>query len=216
MNVHSQNKSGKDQEEIFRFVSENSFGTMINLMDERPVATHIPMELFEKENGRWIIQCHIAKANPHWKCFDENNNTLCIFTGPHSYISPSWYSSVNVPTWNYMSVHFYGSSRILDNMELFALLKKQIDTYESNRENPIKIENYDPGLIEKMMRAVVGIEITVTDIQAKYKPSQNRSEQDFANVIHQLEKSDNYNSNEMKNEMKKLKNSKLGFENKQP
>ncbi len=104
-----------------------------------------------------------------------------------------------------MAVHLYGSSRILDNSELFSLLEKQIDTYEINSENPVKMEDYEHGLIEKMMRAVVGIEITVIDIQAKYKLSQNKNEKDFTNVIRQLEKSDDPNSDKIANEMKKLK-----------
>ncbi len=194
-----------DYQEIFRFVRTNNFGVLINCMDDLPFATHIPMELFERKNGQWIIQCHIAKANSHWKCFEKNNKTLCIFTGPHAYIYSSWYTSVSVPTWNYMVVHLYGSARILDTSELKHLLKKQIDAYEVNSENPVEIEDYEIDYIDKMMRAVVGIEIIVDDIQAKYKLSQNKSEEDVKNVIRQLEKSDDQNANKMVKEMKKLK-----------
>ena len=75
----------EDYREIFHFVRANNFGILVNSMDNLPLATHIPMELTEEENGHWSIQCHIAKANPQWKCFEKNEKTLAIFTGPHAY-----------------------------------------------------------------------------------------------------------------------------------
>jgi len=195
----------KDSEEIFSFVRSNSFGILINCLDKLPIATHIPMELIETKNGQWIIQGHLAKANPHWKSFEKNNKTLCIFTGPHAYISSSWYNSINVPTWNYMAVHLYGKAKILNDDELKTILEKQIDNYESHKENPVKLSNYEAGYIEKMMKGIVGFEILIDDVQAKYKLSQNKNEQDFTNVIYELEKSDNQNDNNVAKQMKKLK-----------
>lgn len=198
------NKIG-DHKEIFNFVRANNFGIMVNCMDDCPVATHIPMELTEGKNGLWTVQLHIAKANLHWKSFEINDKTLLIFTGPHAYISSSWYASVSVPTWNYSAVHLYGKARILATSELKMLLEKQIDAYEINSEKPSKMSDYEENYIDNLMRAVVGIEILVEDIQAKYKLSQNKGEQDVKNVIHQLEKSNNPMANLMANEMKKLK-----------
>ncbi len=195
----------KDHKEIFKFVTANSFGIIVNNMEGLPVATHIPMNLSERKDGQWVIQCHIAKANPQWKSFEKNNRTLCIFTGPHAYISSSWYTSVNVPTWNYTAVHLYGSSRILNPSELKLLLKKQMEKYEANSVKPQKIINYEPRYIDKMMRAVIGVEIIIDEIQAKYKLSQNKSRKDIKNVIDHLEKSDDQNAINIAKEMKKLK-----------
>ena len=195
----------RDQQEILNFIRANSFGILVNMTDQFPVATHIPMELIEDKNGEWLVQCHMAKANLHWKSIEKNNNTLVIFNGPHSYISSSWYDSVSVPTWNYMAVHLYGKSRVMESDLLKELLEKQIDTYELNRANPMKITDYEDGLIDKMMHSIVGIEILIEDVQAKYKLSQNKSENDTNNVIHQLEKSDHPSDNKVAEEMKKLK-----------
>ncbi len=195
----------EDSSEIYSFIRENSFGILINSDGDFPFATHIPMELFEGKNGEWIIQCHIAKANPQWKYFENNSKTLCIFSGAHSYVSSSWYNSVSVPTWNYMAVHIYGNARILDASGTEGLLSKQIDTYEAGRSNPVKMDEYEEGMIQKMMKGVVGIEISVEEVQAKYKLSQNKNAQDFENVVHQLEKSKNPNSNLIADKMKKLK-----------
>jgi transcriptional regulator len=195
----------KDRKEIFNFVRSNSFGMMVNCQDNLPIVTHIPMELIEKKDGQWIIQCHIAKANPHWKSFEKCSKTLCIFTGLHAYISSSWYNSVNVPTWNYMAVHLYGMARVLDTSKLKKLLELQIDTYEVNSENPVNIMDYESGLIDEMLNAVVGIEILIDDIQAKYKLSQNKSEQDFENVIRHLEKSEHQVDKNLAKVMKSLK-----------
>ena len=195
----------KDHKQIFKFVTTNSFGILVNNAENLPIATHIPMDLSERKDGQWLIQCHIAKANPQWKSLEKNNQSLCIFTGPHAYISSSWYTSVNVPTWNYMAVHLYGKARILKASELKTLLKQQIDTYESNSENPTKMADYETGFIDRLTRAVVGIEIIVEDIQAKYKLSQNKNEHEVNNLIGHLEKSDDPNAINIAKEMKKLK-----------
>ena len=194
-----------DHNEIFEFIRANSFGILVNQLDGLPFATHIPMEINELPNGKWMLQCHIAKANPHWKAFEKNPKSLIIFSGPHAYISPSWYKNESVPTWNYMAVHLYGNAKIITEEELKITLKNQIDTYESYKENPVSLTDYSEENISRMINAVVGIEILVDDIQAKYKLSQNKSEQDFQNVIRHLEKSKNSMDNKVADEMKKLK-----------
>ena len=78
-----------NQQEISNFIHASSFEILVNMSDQPPVATHIPMELIEDKNGEWLVQCHVAKANPYWESFEKNNNTLVIFNGPHTYIPSS-------------------------------------------------------------------------------------------------------------------------------
>src|SRR5690606_15265928 len=93
---HYQNN---DIHEIKDFLAHNSFGILINIVDNKPWGTHIPMELETDGNGRDVLVGHIAKANPQWKSFDDASEVLCIFNGPHAYVSSSWYKEEEVPTW---------------------------------------------------------------------------------------------------------------------
>jgi len=107
----------KDLSEIKKFLQENSFGILINVVDGKPWGTHIPMELETNAEGGDVLVGHIAKANPQWKHFDNNKEVLCIFNGPHAYVSSSWYKEEEVPTWNYIAVHVYGKLELLSDEE---------------------------------------------------------------------------------------------------
>lgn len=177
----------QNQEEIRDFLRKNSFGILVNQTDGKLWATHIPLELETNREGKEILVGHISKENPQWTAFENDNKILAIFSGPHTYISSSWYEKENVPTWNYIAVHIYGTIKIIEGEAVVDSLKKLVDKYESNSENPVRIED----LSEKTMRQTRGIiafEIEINDIQAVKKMSQNRNEKDFANIISELEK----------------------------
>ena len=99
--------------EVKDFLVGNSFGILVTKSIDRPIGTHIPMELDKDENGNDILLGHISKANPQWNSFRDDQEVLAIFSGPHSYISSSWYEEENVPTWNYIAVHVYGSIKLI-------------------------------------------------------------------------------------------------------
>ena len=192
----------ENQEEIKQFLQENSFGILINQTDGKLCATHIPLELDINKEGKEILLGHIAKENPQWKGFEENDSVLAVFSGPHSYISSSWYDHENVPTWNYLAVHVYGKIKIVEGEEAIHSLKKLVDKYEKNSENPIRVEN----LSSKTMRQVHGIVafvIEITAIEATKKLSQNRDEKNYENIITELEKTQSIDSISIANEMKK-------------
>ena len=174
-------------EEIKAFLEQNSFGILVNLTDGKLWATHIPMEFETNENGKQILFGHLAKNNPQWKSFIHNNEILAIFSGPQSYISPSWYDHENVPTWNYIAVHVYGTIKIVEGERLIEILKKQIDKYEKNSENPVKIENLSRETM-KEAQGVIAFEIEINDIQAVKKMSQNRDDKNYENIIVELKK----------------------------
>lgn len=191
-----------DGQEIVAFIQRYSFASIVTQVDGLPVATHLPF-LVKKENNKLILQAHFAKANPQWKEI-EGNTSLVIFTEPHAYISPNNYEKAeNVPTWNYLAVHVYGKARILDDVEQKAdLLKHTINAFES-----AYLQQWQ-GLPEqyrlKMMNGIVAFEIEVTDLQAKKKLSQNRSELERENVINSLGKSSDSNEREIASYMRDL------------
>ena len=186
--------------EIKEFIMANSFGVLVSQYQGKPWATHIPLELEINKEGKEVLTAHIAKANPQWREFDQNEEVLCIFNGPHSYISSSWYKEEEVPTWNYIAVHVYGKLKILSEEEVMAHMHRLVDKYEANSKNPISLNDMSPQTL-KQIKGVVGFQIEITDIQAKYKLSQNR-EQDHPKIIEELEDTKNPMSEEIAKAMK--------------
>ena len=197
----------EDTAEIEAFIQQNSFGILISTVDKMPVGTHIPIEL-EEIDGKKVLCGHLARANTQWRSFEENKDVLVIFSGPHAYISSSWYKdkAENVPTWNYVAVHVYGKIRIVEDQELWVSLKKLVDKYEQGSDNPASIETMSAKMIEHQMRAIVGFEIEIIDIQAKYKLSQNRNAEDYQNVVSHLQQS----SDPISNQVSELMGNKIG------
>ncbi|HEV2582967.1 MAG TPA: FMN-binding negative transcriptional regulator [Ktedonobacteraceae bacterium] len=170
------------------FIRENSFGILVTQREGAPEATHLPF-LYDAERGPYgTLIGHIALANQQWQAFDGAQEGLAIFSGPHAYITPSWYEvELSVPTWNYAAIHAYGKlQRIDDPSELYALLKNLIQLHESQFEHPWTYplpEEY----VEKMMRGVVGFTMPITRLEGKYKMSQNRNENEQKRVIAELQ-----------------------------
>jgi transcriptional regulator len=177
--------------EIRRLIEENSLATVVSCEDGVPVATHVPLRLVEAGAGKFVLQGHMARGNAHWRVLEAGNKTLVIFTGADSYISPRWYESTNVPTWNYMSVHVYGKPRLVRGAgELRQMMKGLVDRYEGNIDEAerYRMENLPPEYLENQLRAIVGFEISVDEVQCSFKLSQNRNERDHENVIKELNK----------------------------
>lgn len=192
----------ENQTEIRNFIHENGFALLINNVDGKPWATHIPLLLETNSDGKELLVGHVSIENPQAQSLQNDSEVLAVFSGPHAYISSSWYDHENVPTWNYIAVHVYGTIRILNYEETITSLKKLVDKYESESENPIRIEE----LSEKTMRqarGIVAFEIAITSIQATKKLSQNRDAKNYATVISELEKRNDSQSVSVANEMKK-------------
>lgn len=192
----------ENQEEIIAFLRKNSFGILINQNNGNIAATHIPLEFEIKDNGKQILAGHISKENPQWYSFENDDRILAVFSGAHTYISPSWYDHENVPTWNYIAVHVYGKIKIIEGKAVIESLKKLVDKYESGVENPTKIEDYSNKTMMQV-RGIIAFEIEITEIQAVKKMSQNRDEKNYNNIISELEKSEIKDDLLVANEMKK-------------
>jgi transcriptional regulator len=194
---HYQNHN---EAEIRNFIEQNGFGILVTKGDAKLLATHIPIEL-SADGGK--LQGHISKANPQWKNFTSGDEVLSIFTGPHAYISSSWYDHENVPTWNYIAVHVYGTIEIIEGKRLHASLKTLVDKYERHQEKPVAIEGYSEGYFERQLRGLVGFEITISSIEAAYKLSQNRDAKNHSAIVDQLEKQNQHDSTMIAQAMKK-------------
>ena len=189
-------------EEIREFIQTNSFGTLVTTKKGKPIATHLPFQLVEEEEAYYVTG-HMAYGNPQWRTFETTEEVLVMFQGPHAYISSSWYEQENVPTWNYQAVHVYGTATILDEGELIQDLTKLLEKYEKQREDPVLWDKLSPSLLEKEIKGIVGFKIMVGEIQAAYKLSQNRNENDYANIIEQLHNEENPDSKQLAEVMEK-------------
>jgi transcriptional regulator len=175
----------RDHATAMSFMRANPFAILISSTDDGPFATHLPLAVQQRDE-QVILRGHVAKANPHWRYLQQQSRALTIFHGPHAYISPANYAPrENVPTWNYGAVHVYGEARVFsDAGELLAVLHELIPMFE-----PAYAEQWaslNEGYRERMLSHIVGFEITVTQIEAKFKLSQNRTKEEQANVIASL------------------------------
>ena len=179
-----------DLETLHKLMQEYSFAALITQHESMPFATHLPFILDAQRGPYGTLLAHMARANPQWHDFNDKQEVLVIFQGPHAYVSPSWYEvELSVPTWNYAAVHAYGIPRLLaGSEELYRLLKILIETHEAQFENPWPFQLPDDYL-QKMMRGIVAFEIEITRLEGKFKLSQNRTESERENVIAALQES---------------------------
>jgi transcriptional regulator len=167
-----------DNDEIFAFVEANAFGQLISNVNSRLFSTHLPFILSE---DRSRLVGHLAFSNPQHIEID-GQEVLITLEGAHGYISPTWYSSPSVPTWNYQAVHIYGQCKVIRNNEA---LQKIVNTLACKYESAFK-EPWQPDYKASLLGAIVGVEVVINELQCKYKLSQNRSSEDRSQVIEQL------------------------------
>ena len=190
----------EDRQTIVEFLRKNDFATLVLYDGQKPVASHLLFEILE-EGETLFVNGHMSKANSMWRLFEKNSEVLAIFQGPHTYISPTWYNHINVPTWNYQSVHVYGRPRlVIDREEAYGILKRLVDRYETN--GPYKMETLPQDFVEKEMRGVAAFQIEVTKIEASYKLSQNRDDESYRSIVAHLERREDDMSHEIADAMK--------------
>jgi transcriptional regulator len=145
-----------------------------------PQATHLPL-VVKDEGEHGLIEGHFARANPQWKSL-AGNETLVVFSGPHSYVSPTLYAEeLSVPTWNYIAVHAYGVLEPVEDDEgKAALLEGLIEANEPGYAHQWR--QLPEGFRRTMLAGIVGFRIPITRIEGKFKLSQNRPEVDRCNV----------------------------------
>lgn len=160
-----------DQAVLLDFMRRYPFGLLVSQHQGRPFGTHLPFVV--KTDGSEVkLIAHVAIANPQWRTLTDQP-TMVVFSEPHAYISPTLYENpVNVPTWNYVAVHAYGSSRICDEPSKLPILKELIETFEPAYAR--QLETLPKEYVERMLAGIVAIEIVVAELQGKRKLSQNK------------------------------------------
>ncbi|HTL52302.1 MAG TPA: FMN-binding negative transcriptional regulator, partial [Planctomycetota bacterium] len=150
------------------------------------LATHLPVRLHPDEGPHGVFYGHVARANPQWQ--DIAHEALLVFTGPHAYISPTWYQTPNtVPTWNYVAVHVTGRIETFDDHPaLMTLLNELVDVYEKKQPAPWKIA-MDPKVLTGFLNAIIGFKLTVTKWEGKAKLNQNHPVERRQRVIAALQ-----------------------------
>lgn len=145
------------------------------------------------------------RQTDHYKAFEQNPNVLCVFTGPHSYVSASWYANPQVAsTWNYISVHAKGVLQFLDEEGLQEVLQNTTAHFENNDQSPASYHHLSTEYINRLSKAIVAFRIEVKEIETVFKLSQNRNEKDYESIIRQLEKREG-DAQQIADEMEKRK-----------
>ncbi len=175
----------EDHATAIAFMRANPFAILVSQTNDGPFATHVPVVIREAA-GQALIRGHVAKANPHWRHLQEQSHCLMIFHGPHAYVSPTNYATQeNVPTWNYGAVHAYGKARTFsETSDLLSMLHDLIPTFEAAYAE--QWAGVSESYRARMLSHIVGFEIEITKIKAKFKLSQNRTRAEQQKVIDSL------------------------------
>lgn len=175
----------EDQDTLYDFIDRHGFCVLFSTHDGAPVATHLPLTL-DRNSG--FLYGHFARPNPQWKDI-AGQRALAVFQGPHSYISSSWYETPqSVPTWNYVSVHVYGTVELIeDPAELLACLNDLVKQYEEPGSG-YGIDETNLDFVRGLSQGIVGFKLKIDRIEGKWKLSQNHSKERRERVIEQLER----------------------------
>jgi transcriptional regulator len=167
---------------LHALMREHPLATLVTMGEGGLNADHVPLILETAADGTPVLRGHVARANPMWKTVRTDLEALAIFHGPDAYITPSWYPTKRehgkaVPTWNYVMVHARGPLRIIQDTDwLRTQVESLTQTQESAFAEPWAVSDAPADYIEKMLAAIVGIEITITSLEGKWKASQNQPE----------------------------------------
>jgi len=166
------------------FLRAWSFALLVTNVDGVPVATHLPFVLDEHTSPRGRLIGHVARANPQWRAFDGTRQALVIFSGPHAYVSPTWYATTPaVPTWNYAAVHAYGRPRVLEGIDA---TRDAVTRLVNLHDAAWRIDEQPAEFIAGMLRGIVAFEIPIERLEGKLKMSQNRPAADRPGVVRSL------------------------------
>jgi transcriptional regulator len=175
--------------ELFTFIESHSFALLVSAHNGELFGTHLPLLLDRGTGPYGTLVGHMARANPHWRDLD-GQPVLAVFSGPHAYVSPSWYESENVvPTWNYVAVHATGTARLVDDpTQAAAILAAMVETYERNMPHPWRLDT-GSDYFARQVKAIVGFRIEVTRLEGKWKLNQNHPAERREKVARALETS---------------------------
>jgi transcriptional regulator len=180
-----------DVAEMHTLMRARPFAALVSTGPLGLYGTHLPTVL--KEDGaRGVIECHLSRANPHWKDLANGGEAMLIFQGPEGYITPNWYptkaqTAKAVPTWNYAVVHAYGRPEIMKEKDWVLRHVTELSAQQERSEpRPWEVSDAPASYIDVMLRGIVGFRFEITRLEGKWKMSQNRDTQDRVGVIEGL------------------------------
>jgi transcriptional regulator len=176
-------------EVLFDYIEAHPLAALVTTSAAGMVATHLPLVLDRRRGPHGTLAGHVARANPQASQARDGDEALVIFSGDDAYVSPSYYASKArdgkvVPTWNYVAVHAYGTLRfVTEPAALRAHLEILTRRHEEGRADPWSVSDAPEAYVERMLGAIVGVEIEIARLEGKWKMSQNRSAEDVDGVI---------------------------------
>lgn len=188
---------------LHALIRAQPLGTWVTHGDAELLANHIPFLVDPNRGAQGTFIGHVARANPAWQSFSRTIDSVVAFQGPQTYITPSWYPSKHahgkaVPTWNYAVVHVHGMPRVVEDRDwLLQHVNQLTDVHEADQALPWKVSDAPQEFTDKLLQAIVGIEIPIARIVGKWKVSQNRPASDKLGVVAGLMARDDARSNEM-------------------
>lgn len=177
-----------DQQVLQNLIRSAPLASLVTLGTQGLNANPIPL-YFQANNGLGLLQGHVARANSISREFDTKSEALAIFHGSDAYISPNWYPSKvehhkEVPTWNYIVLNVYGHLRVQDDpVWLRRFLEKFTAQQEAGFAQPWQVADAPDDYLQKMFKAIVGIELEITRWEGKWKLSQNKANPEYQGVI---------------------------------
>ena len=192
----------ENEEVVFDFMQKNSFAIITGCNQVFPVATHVPLDV-KKEGGKIILTGHMMKNTDHHKAFSQSENVLVIFTGPHCYVSASWYVKKEVAsTWNYIDVHAHGTIKFTDEEGTKKIIENLTNKYELS--GSLAAFNKLPAeYVDRLVKAIIGFTIEVSTIENAFKLSQNHDVATRESIIENLLGRHDADSDKIALEMKK-------------
>ncbi len=180
-----------DHKEVIAFMHAHPFITLCGCdANNQPVATHVPVLIVERD-GKLFLQAHIMRKQKHTIAFEHNPDVLAIFSGAHTYVSASWYTTKTIgSTWNYQAVHAKGKLSFQNDAFLHDLLARLTEYFENNPHSPSLVPELPEEYVSNMMKAIVAFEIEITSMEHVFKLSQNRDKESYENIIEQLKRGD--------------------------
>ncbi|MGI9335457.1 MAG: FMN-binding negative transcriptional regulator [Gammaproteobacteria bacterium] len=169
------------------------FATLVTCTQDGPGANHLPLLVESGPAPYGTLRGHVAKANPLWREGAGEQPVLAIFQGPQTYVSPSWYPSKRehgkvVPTWNYAVVHARGTLAVVDEPQALRAHVQALTTrHESGRRDPWQLSDAPEPFIEKLLGGIRGLVIQISQLEGKWKMSQNRDAVDRRGVVAALQ-----------------------------
>jgi transcriptional regulator len=177
-----------DTQLLHTLVQENGFGLLVTIEEGTAHATHLPMLLDPRCGRQGRLFGHLAAANPQWRSFDGKRAALAVFSGPHAYVSPRWYTGPrNAPTWDYVAVHVRGVPRVIEHRDgVRDLLKRTMTFYESALPEPHRFDSIPKDYVEDLLGAIVAFELPIDRIVGARKLSQNKAPIERARIAEGL------------------------------